>query len=55
MSVFAAKSIFFCAWPPRDMDEVFTSSTINPSTAIYRKPLLAGRSQRLHGEGGYDA
>jgi hypothetical protein len=23
--------------------------------AIYRKPLLARRSQRLHGEGGYDA
>jgi hypothetical protein len=39
MSVFAAKSIFFCAWPPRDVDEVFTSSTINPSTASYRKRL----------------
>ena len=25
MSVFAAKSIFFCAWHPRDVDEVFRS------------------------------
>src|SRR5205814_8709327 len=23
--------------------------------AVYRKPLLARRSRRLHGEGGYDA